>query len=257
MNKEAKAKKTISTEKLISDSPPDSDEGGTRKPPRYSDGKTKATDKPKSTKSTKTASHSDQKKKKKPAEKSSSERRLKRSAPVSEPHKVQSPPPQETKEVVQEEQPAADNEDDFILEPPPRFSQEDELEEEFQGAVGGGVSGPGLHFEDLSDEEDIRWPPQKVTEERRESNIERKIREKKSGGKILQRQVTPAFLSPEETKALREDLGLPDPTWESDEGDQFDENEYVFDDDFNEREAMEEDDLPNVVLDEDEAALIW
>ncbi len=188
---------------------------------------------------------------------------VKYSARNLERNKRELPRLREMEQAVQDEQAMADEEDDFILEPPQRFSQDDDLETE-EPVV-----------------------PLSKPQARRESNIERKIQAKKSG-KFLNRMNTPSNLAlpnnndddddyddivtpkPDNTdhdyddillpEDVDQDVVLPNEGWESDDGEEeyrFDESNNGFDHDYDEPEAMEEDELPEVVYDEDVAALIW
>lgn len=176
----------------------------------------------------------------------------------------------EMHQAVQDEQAMNDEDEDFILDPPQRFSQDDDLEEVEPVIPTNKPQARDVHLD-----------------ARRESNVERKIRLKKVG-KSLNRQNTPSNLGPPDSNDDHDDIPKPDATdhdyddvgppepedvahdyddvvlpntgWESGEEDEeeyrFDRSDNAFDQDYDEPEAME-DELPEVVYDEDVAALIW
>lgn len=199
---------------------------------------------------------------------------IKRSKPLSmEPdrNRRELPHPKEMNQAVEDEHAIAKTDDDFILEPPQKFSQSslDDLEEEgSHGAMGG-------YDLDIRPQMKGATPTNKKQEL---STIERKIHEKKLGNKILSRTKTPAALAipsidDNDYDVIDDDFDdVPIP-----QGDDYDDlmtppgeddcddviipnpshDEMYQYDDYDEPEALEEDELPDVVYDEEVAALIW
>ena len=168
----------------------------------------------------------------------------------------ETPPLKEMNQALQDDQAMTEDDYDFILDPPQTFSQDDDLEEEPHNATGGAT-----HFQDISDTDKPQMRGVPPSDDRRWSNIERKIHGKKSGNKILSRTKTPVSLEP----TGDDDYDYVDDIQPGDDDDyddviiqpnqpwQNDEEEYPFDE-YDEPEAMEE---SNTVYDEEVAALIW
>ena len=167
----------------------------------------------------------------------------------------------------------------FQFDPDEPDTSQDQLAEQ---AMGGAPYGDREYTSYLDSPTDNSRPSDRRHSKPKDKT---KTKKKKSGDKrIVRRQKTPANLAqefamppenefttsdrgqtdPEGSSALA--TGLPNPLWSTDNenefyqydefGSQFDEFGNQFDE-FDKRDAMEEDELPNVVLDEDVAALIW
>ena len=167
----------------------------------------------------------------------------------------------------------------FQFDPDEPDTSQDQLAEQ---AMGGAPYGDREYTGYLDSPTDNSRPSERRHSKPKDKT---KTKRKKSGDKrIVRRQKTPANLAqefamlpenefttsdrgqtdPEGSSALA--TGLPNPLWSTDNenefyqydefGSQFDEFGNQFDE-FDKRDAMEEDELPNVVLDEDVAALIW
>lgn len=148
----------------------------------------------------------------------------------------------------------------------PDTSQDPLTEQAMGGAPFGGREYNG-HYVPSDSPPDI-LPPSERRQTKPKDKTKRKKKKKYGDTKIIKRQKTPANLEPapgdeyttSEQEQVASAMGLPNPVWSIDNRNELGEFDDEFGNQFDEidqLDAMEEDELPNVVLDEDVAALIW